>query len=81
MTASMDVSVDVLHALTAAGEQGMTRTEVREFLYGRGSVSAAMVDADVNPLLEAGLIQASRVGGYKGRPRTVYRIASLGQRS
>jgi len=65
------VADEILRALRAAGEEGMTRTAIREDLFQRNMPSRRIQRA-LAVLVEAGLVSVERVTDTGGRPAEIY---------
>jgi len=66
------VADEILRALRQAGEEGMTRTAIREDLFQRNMPSRRIQRA-LAVLVEAGLVSVERVTDTGGRPAEIYR--------
>lgn len=66
------VADEILRALRQAGEEGMTRTAIREDLFQRNMPSRRIQRA-LAVLVEAGLVSVERVTDTGGRPAEIFR--------
>jgi DNA-binding transcriptional ArsR family regulator len=66
------VADEILRALRQAGEEGMTRTAIRENLFQR-NMPARRIQRALSVLVEAGLVSVERVTDTGGRPAEIFR--------